>query len=42
MEAQRTILQMIFDSRSVGRFAHPDIQIFTLSGFEEEHVVAVV
>ena len=27
---------------AVGRFAHPDVEVFAFAGFEEEHVVAVV
>jgi hypothetical protein len=37
-----TVLHVHFHGRPIGRFAHPEIEIFALAGFEEEDVVAVV
>jgi len=33
---------MKLDGGPVGRLAHPDVQIFSLAGFEEKDIVAVV
>ena len=33
---------MHLDGRAIGRFAHPDVEVFSLAGFEEEDVVAIV
>ena len=33
---------MHLDGRSVGRFAHPDVEIFALARFEEQDVVAII
>ena len=37
-----TVLQMHLDRWSVGCFAHPDIEIFSLARLEKQHVVAIV
>jgi hypothetical protein len=37
-----TVLEVELDGRSVRDFAEPNIEILSLSGLEEEHVVAVV
>ena len=37
-----TVLKMHFDGRSIGRFAHPYVEVFSLARFEKEDVVAVV
>ena len=37
-----TVLKMHFDGRTIGRFAHPYVKIFSLARFEKEDVVAVV
>ena len=37
-----TVLHVHFDSRSVGRLGHPDIQILGLARLEKENIVAVV
>lgn len=34
-EGKRTVLEMEFDGWTVGRFAHPYVEVFPLSGFEE-------
>lgn len=41
-ECGRTVLEMAFYGWAVGGFAHPDVEVFALAGFEEEDVVAVV
>lgn len=33
---------MHFDCRPIWRFAHPYVKVFAFSGFEEEHVVAII
>jgi hypothetical protein len=30
------------DGRSIGRLAHPCIEVFAFTGFEEEDIVAIV
>ena len=42
MGEKRTILDVHLDGGSIGRLAHPQIEILRLPGFEEEHIVAVV
>ena len=37
-----TVLKVHLDRRPIGRFAHPDIKIFAFSGFEKQHIIAVV
>ena len=36
------VLEVEFHRGPVRRLAHPDVEVFTLAGFEEEDVVAVV
>jgi len=31
-----------FDSRAIGRFAHPYVEVFSLARFEKENIVAIV
>ena len=38
----RTVLKVKFHSRSIGRFAHPYVEVFPLSCFEEQDIVAIV
>ena len=38
----RTILEVEFHSWAVGRFAHPYVKVFSLSGLEKQDIVAVV
>ena len=38
----RTILKVEFHSWTVGRFAHPYVEILPLSRFEEQDIVAIV
>lgn len=33
---------MHFNSRAVGRFAHPYVEVLSLARFEEENIVAIV
>jgi hypothetical protein len=37
-----TILHVHLDRRSIGRLAHPKIEILSFSSLEEKYVVAVV
>ena len=37
-----TVLEVHFDSWTIGSFAHPDIQILALARLEEEYIIAVV
>jgi len=37
-----TVLEMHLQGRAIGRFADPYVEVFALSRFEEEDVVAVV
>ena len=38
----RTVLEVKFHSWSIGRFAHPYVEVFPLPRFEEQDVVAIV
>ena len=33
---------MHLDRRAIGRFAHPDVEIFSLSSLEKEYIIAVI
>ena len=35
-------MKVHLDCRPIWRFAHPDVKVFAFSGFEEEHVVAII
>ena len=37
-----TVLHVHLDSRSVGRLAHPQVQILSFPGLKEEYIVAVI
>lgn len=37
-----TVLKVHLDRRTIGRFAHPDIKIFAFSGFEKQHIIAII
>jgi hypothetical protein len=37
-----TVLKVHFNSRAIGRLAHPYIEIFAFSGFEKEHIIAII
>lgn len=42
MGVRSTVLEMHLHGRAIGRFADPYVEVFALSGFEEEDVIAVV
>jgi hypothetical protein len=42
MGTERTIVYVHFQSRPVGCFADPHVEILGFTGLEEEHVVTVV
>lgn len=37
-----TVLKVHFNSRAIGRFAHPYVKVFAFSGFEKKHIIAII
>ena len=40
--AKLTILDMHLDSRAIGNFAQPNVEVLSFPGLEEKNIVAVV
>jgi hypothetical protein len=41
-EEARTVLHVHLYGRSIGRLAHPEVQILSFSSLEEKYIVAIV